>query len=533
MRKYSFLILLLAVIMLIDSAKVEPSEKLYNSIFCNNLQGLKEVLAEESDIDFQNMNLNRHDFTAFRKNDLRALALALDGWTDETIILELLSSGKVDASGDGDDITYLEYAICDGTLSLEIAEALIDNGADINDAGKETCLESFLELVYPEMYDKEERIEFLVEHGATVDEGLLSAVLKNEYKYLYAADVIKLLRKENAAISDSKKCIVAAATGDEKTLLKIASEEADRIGTTELLLASGTCSVKTLRKLEETGYDFNIKDKENWTPLHVAALNNHKEAVQFFIDKGFDVNVKTSFIEQKPIDMAAIGANLETLEYLLEHGGDTENLWTSACSEGTGAAMEYLLKKGYEPTQYEIYCALVESSDVIFKKIIEKGFPINGANDEDIPIDWVDTEERMITLLEEGVAFTGETLCHAVELRAYNAIDIMLKNGENVAQGEALIEAVKLGDMRILKKLVDNGADINQLVDTEDGKEAAVHTASWSVSREILEYLIDHGADIKMKDGSGKTPYEIAKEAKNYENMEILNEKNNKKNPYM
>lgn len=521
MKKKTLLILLLFMLVCTSCEKSEQADKLYYSIERYNLQGLREVLADNPEIDFN--KLNHHEFTIFREYDQRALSFALNGcgWADETFILELLSSGKVDADNPEDGMTYLAHALCNG-FSLQIAESLIENGADVN-AGEETCLEVLLEVVYLDTLDKDERIQICLEHGAVVDERLLVAVLKNEYKYLYFKDVIELLRRGKADIPEKYRGLVAAATGDEETLLEIASEEPDTIGKTELISAAGTCSVDTLRQLAEAGYDFDITDENEWTPLHVAAMQNDVDAVKFFRERGLDLNAKTAFWEDKPLDAAVMGENYETIRYLLGQGAENRGMWKIACWEETGELAEFLVKEGYEPTGMDIYDALVDGSDRVFEKVIEMGFSINGT-EEEVPVDWVHTEERMLTLLQKGAVITEDTLSHAVDLRAYDAMDIILRRGGGIGQETALPDAISMGDLTAVKKLVDNGADINRLVEVSpmEGKYTAMHVAAWNTSRDIIKFLIEHGGDCTIKDSNGKTPYKWAKKLGIKENMELL-----------
>lgn len=519
MKKKILLILWLSISICTSCGRSNQVDKLYYSIDSDNLQGLREVLADYPEIDFSKMN--HHEFTAFRDYDRRALSFALDGCADETFILELLSSGKVNANNPEDSMTYLSYALCNG-FSLKIAESLIENGADVN-AGKETCLEGILEIVYLDMPDKDERIDFCVEHGAVVDERLLAAVVKNKYKYLYLKDVIELLRREKADIPEKYRGLIAAATGDEETLLKIALEEPDKIGKTELISAAGTCSVDTLRQLTEVGCDFDIADENEWTPLHTAAMQNNIEAVKFFIEKGLDVNAKITFSEDRPLDAAVMGVNYETIRYLLNQRAETEEMWEIACLEETGELVEFLVKEGYEPTGMDIYDALVDGSDRVFEKVIEMGVFINGMNEE-IPVNWVHTEERMLTLLQKGAVITEDTLSHAVNLRAYDTIDIILRRGGGIGQESALSDAISIGDLTAVEKLVDNGADINRLVEVSsmEGRYTAMHVAAWNTSRDIIKFLVEHGGDCTIKDSSGKTPYKLAKESGLKENMRLL-----------
>lgn len=180
-----------------------------------------------------------------------------------------------------------------------------------------------------------------------------------------------------------------------------------------------------------------------------------------------------------------MGANYETIKYLLEQGAEDEKMWELACMEETGDLIEFLVKEGYEPTGMDVYNALVHGSDRVFEEIIEMGFSIDGT-DEEIPVDGVYTDERMLILLQKGAAITEDTLSHAVDLRAYDVMDFILRSNGNIGQEMALTDAISMGDFTAVKKIVN------------------------------------HGGDCTIKDSNGKTPYKWAKEVGSKENMRLL-----------
>ncbi len=76
----------------------------------------------------------------------------------------------------------------------------------------------------------------------------------------------------------------------------------------------------------------------------------------------------------------------------------------------------------------------------------------------------------------------------------------------------ALTDAVKRSDYELVKKLLSREeVDINQL----DGfSEAALHIAATDADEEMIEILLSKGASRELVDGSGKTAYQIVKEAR-------------------
>ena len=69
------------------------------------------------------------------------------------------------------------------------------------------------------------------------------------------------------------------------------------------------------------GADMDAKDKDNWTPLHKAAFGGHMEIVELLIAEGADVNAKGED-EWTPLNLTQ---DPETIDLLRKHGGKTKN----------------------------------------------------------------------------------------------------------------------------------------------------------------------------------------------------------------
>lgn len=73
----------------------------------------------------------------------------------------------------------------------------------------------------------------------------------------------------------------------------------------------------------------------------------------------------------------------------------------------------------------------------------------------------------------------------------------------------ALDDAVYRGKLKLVQKLVEQGADINKDLELlYEEKHAVMHTAVNSASIEIFRYLLANGGDMDKKDEEGYTPVE-------------------------
>ena len=169
----------------------------------------------------------------------------------------------------------------------------------------------------------------------------------------------------------------------EYTPLHIAAHE-DHTEIAELLIAKGA--------------EVNAKDKYGYTPMHIAAADGCKELAELLIAKGADVNARS---EQRstPLHQAAMscGDNYEKIvELLIANGADVNAKYEEA---------EY--EKGKTPLHY----AAREGNKEIAELLIANGANVNSLNDEKkTPLDMLSSEELV-----------GETAETAIFLRKHGA----------------------------------------------------------------------------------------------------------------
>jgi ankyrin repeat protein len=65
----------------------------------------------------------------------------------------------------------------------------------------------------------------------------------------------------------------------------------------------------------------SVHSSDGWTPLHLAAFFGHFEAARVLLNRGAQVNARsTNAMENMPLHAAAAGRHAEIAKLLLEHG---------------------------------------------------------------------------------------------------------------------------------------------------------------------------------------------------------------------
>jgi len=121
-------------------------------------------------------------------------------------------------------------------------------------------------------------------------------------------------------------------------------------------------------------------------------------------------------------------------------------------------------------------------------------------------------------------------LAAVAELVSIETVKMLVEDGGAAVKGSgAIVMAAEEGKLDVVKYLLDNGADINEVgiehPTDERYKEdmgSALHKAVDGGHEDVVRFLLDKGADVSLKDPLGRTPMALALARNNARMAELL-----------
>jgi ankyrin repeat protein len=236
----------------------------------------------------------------------------------------------------------------------------------------------------------EQRARELVDQGAAVDEGLISAARTANgplLELLIASgadaasffgaralvvamlvdsdDAVKVLRSNGAhleAEDEAGRTVLVWASGQKRLgpLVRTAIaagadlEAASRTGESALMTASRFARVGSVRMLLKAGAPVDARDRDGWTPLMFAVRSQSTKIVDMLLDAGADPEAEST-LGWTPLMLAAREGKARIVNRLLRAGADPDRRTemgyeplVRAVQGGHGAAARRLLARGAE-----------------------------------------------------------------------------------------------------------------------------------------------------------------------------------------
>lgn len=535
-RKISVLLLVMTLSFCFTgcrNAVTNEKKQLYRAICDPNIQGVKEVVKNNKSIVNKKMKVF---------GQAKPLELAVREIETEKVQVEICSE-LIEAGADINEMgldgsTNLCWALDNERIHL--AEKLIDEGADVNQKDEEglTPLRSVLRAVTFENHDTQKQMtEKLLKAGAKPDGKLISYLLSDKnnnwgMQYYFIPRIMKWMPNDQITEGISS-ALYAAIKGDDKELQKqlnsgnIKKTEKNQI----LAFAAANCGTEILKLMKDQGYDFSWKDSDKVGLIHIAALCNQKEVVEYLLDQGLNGSDETDFFEVDAVAFAVLGNHLETAQLLIQKGkvNYKNNLsdgecaaWSFISAYGGKEAFRSLAKLGYQPAEKEIYHAFEYGSEEQYPALIEfkDAVKVKGEDGSSV-LSCFSMQEygnQFYDLCRRGLRADEDELKDLIWSGRSDLVRKVLE--EKMTQGnirkEALLQsAIDIGDFTMVKYLVKKGADINKYVEAgaEDDMWTPMQMAYARASKDIRKYLEENGGNTSKKDSKGRSCKEIAEEA--------------------
>lgn len=151
-----------------------------------------------------------------------------------------------------------------------------------------------------------------------------------------------------------------------KQIHRITKEKAETVGKGGgwLYMAAALGDINLVKELLDKRADVDAAtESRNYTPLFIAAQNDHVEVVKLLLEKGANVNAVTT-LNFTPLHVAAEYGNLNVVKALLDKGAD----------------VDAVAKDGYTP----LYLAAFDGRADTVKLLLEKNADINAMTDQGV-----------------------------------------------------------------------------------------------------------------------------------------------------
>jgi Ankyrin repeats (3 copies) len=251
-------------------------------------------------------------------------------------------------------------------------------------------------------------------------------------------------------------------------------------------MATATCDERLVALLLERGADPARANVHGWTPLHQAAYVGLPALARMLLDAGAPADVSARGDGGTPLVVALFWGHRATAELLAEQGVVPRNL-RAAAGLGRLDLIEALVAPGGRPAPE------AGAAREFYRP--HSGFP-----------PWKPSDDRAEIL--------DEALSWAARNDRDDAIELLVERGArieaDVYRGTALAWAAACGRAGAVRRLLVLGADPNGRTSfggPDHGEGAtALHLAAGDGNLDVIEVLLDAGADPTIRDAVHDSP---------------------------
>ena len=317
-----------------------------------------------------------------------------------------------------------------------------------------------------------------------INEGGINAASKDQ---LIISDVTHYTNSTPLMIASSYGHYdIAKALIDNGALVNLRADD----GFNALMEAVRTDNIKMAKLLIEHGSDINIKNKDGKNMIMIACENGNEEMFNLLVENNADINEKSSWGASALIYASEKG-NINIMKYLIDNGIDVNGK-----ADDNGDTPLFWAVTGQNP---------YEAS----KLLIENGADVNATNNSGV---------APATILAGSVP-------EVVKLLKDNGADLDTKFTDDAPP---IAIAASVGNLEIVKALVENGADVNYY--PNDMNYTAIYHAIDQGYYEVAEYLFKNGVDLNIElkpsnvyGGAIKERYNLLEYAEAMQDKKMIN----------
>jgi uncharacterized protein len=371
----------------------------------------------------------------------------------------------------------------------------------------------------------------------------LAAQLGNE-EMMHA--LIDLYPRVDMANHRGETPLYAAALHEHEDLFKFLVEKGanpsneDNEGNNLIHLAAKAGHVSVINMLhKQDEIDINKANDHGQTPLALAVMGGHIDAVAVLVELDADVNPEEGI---SPLILAARSGNADIVEFLLEHDAETDSIDDKTGNSilhdeailGNENVLKVLLDSDIDPNQFnrEGVSPLMMAVRAGKNKAVETLLECDD-------IDLKEPEEMAIVLLQWAHAQNNQSIISTLYDKLYDQLEFEgmskitedLQDNLNTIKPMLLYEAVKEGHADMVELLVKQGVSISYMGENNQTiLHAALKSGGFSgCNPDMLRLLTSTdniSSIINKTDEQGQTPLHIAAEKGRFDLVSILFELN-------
>ena len=443
---------------------------------------------------------------AIRKDGTNALLRACRTGQSDSVRF-LLEAGADVNMVKPDENTSLHEAIA-GHCSKETQQNIIEHGVNVNavNNGNETALITACASA------QTESIKLLLKMGADPNisnvDGFTSlhAAVCGHCTNEILQDIITHAAYLNTQNILGETALIMACFYRQQDSVKFLVEAgsypnlADNNGNTSLHAAVlGGCRKKIIQILIDHGADVNTTNKNRETALLLACEERHVGAMNVLLKRGANPNITGDDGNTCLHNVVTYECSNDALQALIDHGANVnatnhknQTALMIACLKGTVDVLHILLKAGADPNIIDIYSntcihdvVTLRYGDEVLQTIINHGADVEATNKEN---------ETALML----ACYDGNVAAVSILLNAGAEPSITDKSGHTCLHKAVWLDCNK----EIIQAIIDHGADVNA---TNKMDQTSLMIACLDGNADAIKLLLNAGTELNIRDKYGNT----------------------------